>query len=444
MNNEGTVRRWQFRAAAALPFLRLPSERMRRIADEKIADLGTDGFDVFYREESARPIAEADYQHMILHCLFSHMALLSGTSRGIRDLACDMAAEYLRAELFAPAGADGIKRLVTDPLPEGCDPHSASAIARGLMELREDETEELALMFRRDDHRYWYEKPEGTFQERKRRRFEAFKRKNKKLSEEEVWRNFLAEQIPEEWSAAAEGIGGSSGSALTYGLECGSREEKYLLRKIGKYDFSRYLKRFASQREEMVSDPGSFDYIPYYYGLKNYGNLPFIEPLEYSESSKVEELVIAIDTSGSCRRDTLERFLAEIEKILMNRENFFRKMNIHIFQCDAIIQEHAVIRSIEEWQEYRKDLTIRGRGGTDFTPVFREVERIRKDGGLKKLRGLLYFTDGDGVYPREEPPYETAFVFTNAKALEYTIPEWIVKLCLDVPSYQQYWKGTGL
>ena len=32
-----------------------------------------------------------------------------------------------------------------------------------------------------------------------------------------------------------------------------------------------------------------------------YGNLPLIEPLEYRETKKVREFVIAIDTSASCR-----------------------------------------------------------------------------------------------------------------------------------------------
>ena len=103
-----------------------------------------------------------------------------------------------------------------------------------------------------------------------------------------------------------------------------------------------------------------------------------------------------------------------------------------------MIQDHAVIRSLEDWRFYLKNLVIKGRGGTDFTPVFARVAQISKEGGLKNLKGLLYFTDGDGVYPQEKPPYETAFVFTDAKALTYHIPEWIVRLCLDVPGLNQY------
>ena len=37
--------------------------------------------------------------------------------------------------------------------------------------------------------------------------------------------------------------------------------------------------------------------------MEQYGNLPLIEPLEYKEVNRLEELVIAIDTSGSCSRE---------------------------------------------------------------------------------------------------------------------------------------------
>jgi predicted metal-dependent peptidase len=117
--------------------------------------------------------------------------------------------------------------------------------------------------------------------------------------------------------------------------------------------------------------------------------------------------------------------------MLMRHDSFFSRMEIHIIQCDAAVQSHAVIHSIEDWKRYAKDLAIRGRGGTNFTPVFDLVEKLRQGGALKRLKGLMYFTDGDGVYPRKPTPYETAFVFTTRKALDYSLPEWIVPLCLE-------------
>ena len=204
-----------------------------------------------------------------------------------------------------------------------------------------------------------------------------------------------------------------------------------LLREQGRYDFTRYLRRFSTTQEELRLDLSGFDYIPYCYGLERYGNMPLIEPLETVESHKVESLVIAIDTSGSCTRPVVERFFAEIERILMRHDQFFRRMDLHLMQCDAVLQSDVAIHCREDWERYRRDLVVKGRGGTDFRPVFRRVEALRARGELRDLKGLLYFTDGDGAYPQKKPPYETAFVFSTRRALEVKKPEWIVPLVLN-------------
>ena len=52
-------------------------------------------------------------------------------------------------------------------------------------------------------------------------------------------------------------------------------------------------------REEPRLDPDEFDLGYYSYGLRTYGNLPLIEPLESRESKKIRDFVIVIDTSES-------------------------------------------------------------------------------------------------------------------------------------------------
>ena len=79
--------------------------------------------------------------------------------------------------------------------------------------------------------------------------------------------------------------------------------------------------------------------------MEQYGNLPLIEPLEYKEVNRLEELVIAIDTSGSCSREMVRRFLGETYQILSTRENFFNKMKVYIVQCDCCIQWYQVLHS---------------------------------------------------------------------------------------------------
>lgn len=69
-------------------------------------------------------------------------------------------------------------------------------------------------------------------------------------------------------------------------------------------------------------------------------------------------------------------------------------------------------------------MTIQGRGGTDFRPVFELIHQEKERRELKSLRALIYFTDGDGIYPRKKPDYETAFVFLNRTDKMKLVPAW--------------------
>ena len=234
-------------------------------------------------------------------------------------------------------------------------------------------------------------------------------------------------------------------------------------------DYHKFLRRFAVPREEAILDMDSFDYIPYYYGLNCYANeiaayktteisaltpqteifpktssktdaakiysngIPFIEPLEYSEVNRLDELAIAIDTSGSCSGKIVRRFLEETWSILRQRENFFSKMRLHLIQCDLMIQEHRIFTSIEEWEASLPALKIHGHGDTDFTPVFEHLEKLIQKREIRHLRGLLYFTDGDGIFPKTAPSFDTAFVFLNDRTEKHEIPSWGIRLNLHLP-----------
>jgi predicted metal-dependent peptidase len=111
-------------------------------------------------------------------------------------------------------------------------------------------------------------------------------------------------------------------------------------------------------------------------------------------------------------------------------------MNVYVIQADFCVQNVAHITSEEEWNAYLKNLTIHGRSGTDFRPVFAYVEELRKKKELKNLKGLLYFTDGDGIYPEAPTNYETAFVFYREKEQHQKVPSWAVTLKLEGESYE--------
>lgn len=72
-----------------------------------------------------------------------------------------------------------------------------------------------------------------------------------------------------------------------------------------KYSYTELLRRFGIHGEQMRLSDEEFDNNYYTYGLDFYGNMPLIEPLEYSERKLIREFVIAIDTSGSVRGDVV-------------------------------------------------------------------------------------------------------------------------------------------
>ena len=185
------------------------------------------------------------------------------------------------------------------------------------------------------------------------------------------------------------------------------------------------------QGETLCVNDEEFDYIFYTYGLKLYGNMPLVEPLEYKEVRRIREFVIAVDTSGSTSGDLVQAFLRKTYNILKSTESYFSHVNVHIIQCDAAIQEHVRISSEEEFDSYISTMSIRGLGGTDFRPVFDLVDSLIEDGEFTDLRGLLYFTDGRGTYPARRPGYETAFVFLDNEYNQPEVPPWAIRLVLQ-------------
>ena len=201
-----------------------------------------------------------------------------------------------------------------------------------------------------------------------------------------------------------------------------------------KVDYTAFLRRFAVAGEVMRPDPEAFDHGYYCYGLELYGNVALIEPLEYKEVRRIKDFVIALDTSGSVSGKVVHDFVQKTYNILKSEESFFCRVNIHIVQCDTRVEDAAVITCEAELERYIEDLQIKGLGGTDFRPVFEYVDNERAEGRLNDLRGIIYFTDGIGVFPEKAPDYEAAFVFLEGdyeRNDRPDIPPWAIKLVLQ-------------
>lgn len=132
--------------------------------------------------------------------------------------------------------------------------------------------------------------------------------------------------------------------------------------------YREFLRKFSVLKEEMKVDMDTFDYIFYNYGMNLYGNMPLIEPLETKEERKVEDFVIVIDTSMSCKGELVQKFLEETYSVLSESESYFRRIHVHILQCDEKIQSDVVIENAMQLKEYMSHFTVKGGGGTDFRP----------------------------------------------------------------------------
>lgn len=341
----------------------------------------------------APEVLRRGYLHTLLHCLYLHLFADSTGDARRWNLACDMAVEQiLQRETFP-------RLCRKNPVAEEC-----------LAILGEDalSAEQICARLQHRQFPYSLEQMEAAF----------------RFDDHSGWTGALPSGSRSKWERLLLEASGKKSGKGKRGSSAGSGEERCAFSGEEPYDYRAFLRRFTTAREEVELDPESFDYGFYHFGLTHYGSMPLIEPLEYREVRRLEELVIAIDTSGSCSAQTVSRFLSETYSILASQENFFRKMNVYFLQCDCVIQDVARITSREEWLSYADRIRIQGRGGTDFTPVFGLVQELRTSQKLTNLKALLYFTDGDGVYPTQPPDYETAFVLLKDTGHRELVPPW--------------------
>ena len=74
---------------------------------------------------------------------------------------------------------------------------------------------------------------------------------------------------------------------------------------------------------------------------------------------------------------------------------------------------------------------LTGQSATDFRPVFAHVDGLIRKGELRDLRGLLYFTDGLGIYPARRPAYDAAFIMLSQQGFPERVPPWGIRVLLD-------------
>lgn len=400
----------------SMRFFDVVLSRLELMPDAKTGGIGTDGFMLYFYPDyllglyQKAPVrVNRSYLHTIFHCLFGHLNPQKEMEETYWNLACDIVAESVIDDLNQPrvrVYQTPYRKTFYQKLKEHLEVFTPKGVYRELMQmnLSGEELEKLREEFWADDHTLWNRDvpPEKCMEREK-----QWKEQNEKLQTE-------METFSKEASEHAESILNQ--------VQIENRE---------RYDYRKFLRKFAVLKEEMQVDADSFDYIFYHYGMSLYGNMPLIEPQETKEVRKVEDFVIAVDTSMSCKEELIKKFLEETYSVLSESESFFRKINVHIIQCDDKIQSDVVITNETELREYMQDFEVKGLGGTDFRPVFGYVSELLRQKAFHRLKGLIYFTDGYGTFPAKRPLYETAFVFMKEDYRDIDVPVWAMKLIIE-------------
>lgn len=404
--------------------------------------VGTDGSKILFNPRYLTQLYQNDailvnraYMHMLLHCVFRHMFHRNKRKEDYWNLACDIAVESMIDRLQVPA----LRMTVSDMREETyalmgkkLNVFTAEGIYIQLLSMSVSELQLLKLRkeFWVDDHSLWQndedgenENPQNNPQQSQQNTPEQNSAKQQQLLQK--WQD-ISEKMKTNLETFQKDMGQEAGDLLSH-LKVENRQ---------RYDYRRFLEKFVTLKEEIQLDEDAFDTVFYTYGLHMYGNMPLIEALEYKEVEKIEELVIAIDTSESCSDGMIKGFLEETYNILQSKESFFQKFQIHIVQCDADIQSDTLITDHLQLQKYMESFAVKGAGGTDFRPVFAYVDKLIEEKKFKNLKGLIYFTDGYGTFPKKRPVYDTAFVFMTQGDRTVTVPPWAMKVILTPEDLQ--------
>jgi len=145
--------------------------------------------------------------------------------------------------------------------------------------------------------------------------------------------------------------------------------------------------------------PGDYGWAP--------GDLRFADPMPWPiPQAELDDIILAIDTSGSMGEDEVAAAIAQCQHILRS----YPTMRGWVLMCDADVSSFAPIAEALAKPERC------GYGGTSFRPPFRFLhrlateptadERARYKLGNQPLRPkvVVYFTDGYGDFPDPDDP----------------------------------------
>lgn len=435
---EKVIRQMRRDVAGEYRYLTIAIYYLKPVPDAQVRYFCTDGEYLFYNVDDVFTafaegkktyrILKYRFLHILAHCMMGHLENKTAGDTVLYDQAADFYAERFLRELT------GIRRESTDKRTlrnyrNALQKASEGKTLRGFLNHCGRNTElQRSLDFvgrqlKLDSHERWL--PSAAQQRQKAGMGAAW---------QYIRRQVMQDQMKEGHTGVSDSWYGNLGGDGAMEVEA-ARESLS--------DYRALLRRLCRLMELPVEDEEEYDLLWYQTGLVLYGNRPILEPLETSERNQLTNLFIAIDTSGSCV-ELAPQFLRET----MNLVDAFtwgrRGFRIWILECDASIQKETVIGPEDELPDMEK-CRMHGWGGTSFVPVFRYIEKKRKDDEISEVSALLYFSDAFGEFPQERPDYPVYFIIPAEEGvIDPEIPEWVEKVTLTAEGLMEEEKGETL
>lgn len=388
MNEMKELTRAKIHLLMEMPFYSYLVLHLDQEENPTVLTAATDGAHLFYNPDWIRSLNDLEIQgvlcHEVLHCALAHLV-----RRGTRDpwkwnIATDFAvnALLLKDGLTLPKGclydktfeekaAEEIYKLLPDP-PSGCGGCQGPAPGQGGT---------------LDDHRVWGRamgKGDGEGEKGQEGEGDGDQTRDKDTGpsgfDPIVWKERVARAAAQ---ARMQGKLPAHIESLVGDLLHPKLDWRVILR-----DFIT-----ASVRNNYRLYPPN----------KRYLWMPIYLP---SVQGETVEVAVAVDTSGSISDQELKEFLSEVRGIMDQFEDY----TLHIIQCDARVHAYDRIGP-HEGELPRK---MKGRGGTDFRPVFDLVEKERISAPV-----LCYMTDLYGTFPDRQPPYQVIWIATTDQAVPW-------------------------
>jgi predicted metal-dependent peptidase len=164
-------------------------------------------------------------------------------------------------------------------------------------------------------------------------------------------------------------------------------------------DWKSYLRRFAS------ISPKVFTKKTRYKPNKRFLNNPALKIKQHKHT------LVAIDTSGSVSDEEVLEFFNEIHHM------YKTGTQVTIIECDAIIQR------IYEYNGKLENISVKGRGGTDFEPVFKYMFEHRN-----RFNNLIYLTDGECSVPETQIKKPILWVHSSQSKINEELPGVKIKI----------------